>query len=115
MALNLRLQRDALANDDDAAGRWQYEGGRVFEREQQVGFYAVTRRVTFHATEAQNTAMLTMTIFFLPDKPPQNITVQGSHDFDSGSEIGSVSAASSGNAAHIGKTFTRVGDTITIG
>lgn len=59
--------------------------------------------------------MLTMTIFFLPDKPPQNITVQGSHDFDSGSEIGSVSAASSGNAAHIGKNFTRVGDTITIG
>jgi hypothetical protein len=115
MTFHLTLERDALSNDDDPAGRWQYEGGRVFERERQVGFYAVTRRVTFKATDAQNTAMLTMTIFFLPDQPPQNITVQGSHDFNSGTEVGSVSAASSGQASHIGKNFTRVGNAVTIG
>lgn len=115
MALNLSLHRDALTNVDDSAGRWQYEGGKVSERNQQVGYYAVTRRVTFHATDAQNTAQVTMTIFFLPNKPPENITVQGSHDFNSGKEIGSVSAASGAQVAHIGKSFTRVGDTVTIG
>ena len=115
MALHLTLHRDALSNDDDAAGRWQYEGGKVTENEKQVGFYAVTRRVTFHATDAQNTAQLTMTIFFLPNKPPENITMQGSHDFNSGKEVGSVSAASHTQAAHIGKQFTRVGDVVTIG
>jgi hypothetical protein len=115
MALHLTLERDALSNDDDPAGRWQYEGGRVLEHDRHVGFYAVTRRVTFKATDTQNTAMLTMTIFFLPDEPPENITVQGSHDFNSGNEVGSVSAASSGRAIHRGKDFTRVGNTVTIG
>jgi hypothetical protein len=36
MTLHLTLERDALSNDDDPAGRWQYEGGRVFERERQA-------------------------------------------------------------------------------
>ncbi|TMQ19102.1 MAG: hypothetical protein E6J90_18680, partial [Deltaproteobacteria bacterium] len=107
--------RDALTNDDDAAGRWQYEGGKVTEKDKQVGYYAVTRRVTFHATDAQNTAQVTMTIFFLPHKPPENITVQGSHDFNSGKEIGSVSAASAAHTAHIGKSFVRAGEAVTIG
>ena len=117
MALVLTLQRDALSNDDDAAGtgRWQYEGGRVAEGDREVGWYAVERRVTFGATDAQNTAVLTMSVFFTPDKPPQNIIMQGSHDFNSGGEIGSVSAASSTQAAHIGKSFKRLGDTVTIG
>jgi hypothetical protein len=115
MVLQLTLERDALSNDDDPAGRWQYEGGRVFRDGEHVGFYAVTRRVTFQATDAQNTAMLTMTIFFLPDGPPENITVQGSHDFNSGNEVGSVSAASSSQTIHRGKDFTRAGNTVTIG
>ena len=37
------------------------------------------------------------------------------HDFGSGGEIGSVSAASSAFAANIGKQFNRVGNTLTIG
>ena len=37
------------------------------------------------------------------------------HDFNSGSEIGSVSAASSAFSAHIGKQFKRVVNTLTIG
>jgi hypothetical protein len=56
-----------------------------------------------------------MTIFYLPGEPPENITVQGSHDFNSGNEAGSVSAASSGRAIHRGKDFTRTGNTVTIG
>ena len=36
------------------------------------------------------------------------------HDFNSGGEIGSVSAASSGFASRIGKQFKRVVNTLTI-
>ena len=41
-------------------------------------------------------------------------TLHGAHDFNSGGEIGSVSAASPAFAAHIGKKFTRVVDTLTV-
>ncbi len=115
MTLQFTLEDEGLSNDDDAAGRWQYEGGRVFDaNKHQVANYAVTRRVTFSGTSAQNTAMLTMTLFFLGKAPPENITMQGSRDFSSGGEIGSVSAASAAFATHIGKQFTRVGNIVTI-
>jgi hypothetical protein len=114
MALVVMLERTTLQNVDDAAGRWQFEGGSVVEDTRQVGHYASTKRVIFGATDAQNTAMLTIEVFFSPQLPPQNIVLQGSHDFNSGREVGSVSAASSQFAAHIGKQFTRVGNTLTI-
>ena len=115
MSLTLMLERTVLNNVDDAAGRWQYEGGAVFEDKRQVGYYASTKRVTFGATDAQNTAMLTLEVFFTPQMPPQNIVMQGAHDFNSGGEIGSVSAASAAFAVHIGKEFQRVGNTLTVG
>jgi len=59
-----------------------------------VANYATTRRVTIGGTNAQNTAVLSTTLFFLGKKPPENITLQGSHDFSSGNQIGSVSATS---------------------
>jgi len=115
MALTLKLKRDVLHNVDDVAGRWQFEGGKVYtQKEVQVAWYASSKRVVFGATEAQNTAMLTVTLFFLSNKPPENITLQGAHDFNSGNEIGSVSAASTAYQAHIGKQFSRTGDVITI-
>ena len=92
----------------------RYEGGRVFEDQRDVGFYASTKRVVFGATDGQNTAMLTLEVFFLPNKPPQNIVLQGAHDFSSGDEVGSVSAASANQASHIGKQFKRVGNVVTI-
>jgi hypothetical protein len=58
--------------------------------------------------------MLWMTLFFLGQQPPQNMTLHGAHDFNSGGEIGSVSAASTAFAAHIGKQFKRVVNTLTI-
>jgi hypothetical protein len=114
MALVLMLERAMLQNVDDAAGRWQFEGGTVVEKDRKVGHYASTKRVIFGATDAQNTAMLTLEVFFTPQLPPENIVLEGSHDFNSGKEVGSVSAASSGFAAHIGKQFTRVGNTLTV-
>jgi hypothetical protein len=114
MALTLTLERTVLNNVSDAAGLWQYEGGRVFDEKNDAGWYASTKRVVTGATDAQNTAMLTLEVFFTPDKPPQNMVMQGSHDFNSGDDIGSVSAASGTFAVHIGKQFKRVGNALTI-
>ena len=101
-----------LTNVDDAAGRWQFEGGEVFDKDaMQIGNYATYRRVTFNGTTAQNTAQVTSTIFYLGQNPPQNITLQGSHDFGSGKWIGSVSAASHEKRHFLGDSFE--GDTAT--
>jgi len=93
-SVSLTLNRVSLTNVDDAAGRWQHEGGTVFKGGIQIGNYALTRRVTFGGTDQQNTAMLTITLFFFKSIPPENITLQGSHDFSSGRFIGGVSATS---------------------
>jgi hypothetical protein len=115
MHLTYELKREVLNDVHDAGGTWQFEGGEALENQKVVGHYAAERRVVFKATEAQNTAMLRLTLFFLDQEPPENLTLEGSHDFNSGSELGSVSAASRAFSAHIGKQFQRVGDTLTIG
>lgn len=114
MALKLELRRKCLDNVEDNAGRWQIEGGRVLRSRKHVANYSSVKRISC-GTEEQNTAMLWVTIFFRDEQPPENITLHGSHDFNSGGQIGSVSAASSAHAALIGQQFTRVGNTLTIG
>jgi hypothetical protein len=113
-ALELKLERHSLENVADKAGLWQYEGGRVMQKRQHVANYASVKRVVKNGTDEQNTAMLTVTIFFLGKRPPENITLQGAHDFSSGGQAGSVSAASAQYSAYIGKSFARDGDTLTI-
>jgi hypothetical protein len=113
MAIKFELRRKCLDNAEDAGGRWQIEGGEVIRGDKHVANYSSVKRVSC-GTEEQNTAQLWMTIFFIGRKPPENITLHGAHDFDSGGQIGSVSAASSAHAARIGKQFKRVGDTLTI-
>ena len=115
MHLTYELKREVLNSVHDAGGTWQFEGGEALENRKVIGHYAGERRVVFKGTEAQNTAMLRMTLFFLDQEPPENITLEGYHDFNSGSEMGSVSAASGAFAAHIGKQFQRVGDKLAIG
>jgi hypothetical protein len=112
--LTYTLLRDCLNNVDDPGMRWQIEGGKVLEHGTHVANYSSVKRVSCGTTE-QNAAQLWVTLFFFGGKPPQNITLHGAHDFDSGGEIGSVSAASSAFSAHMGRQFTRVGDTLTIG
>lgn len=93
--VNLTLTRTHLTNVDDAAGRWQHQSGAIRKGAATVGQYAIHRRVTTGGTTAQNTAMQTVTLFFSKTgSPPQNITLQGAHDFSSGVFKGSVSAAS---------------------
>ena len=116
MSLVYTLVRECLNNVDDIAGRWQVEGGRVMEKEKHVANYSSEKRVSC-GTREQNTAMLWLTLFFLPMKqgvPPENMNLHGAHDFNSGGEIGSVSAASTAFSAHIGKQFNRVVNTLTI-
>jgi len=109
-----QLNRLALTNVNDPAGLWQFEGGQVLENTVHVANYASYKRVVVKGTDqnGQNTAMVTTTLFFLgATNPPQNVTLQGAHDFSSGNETGSVSAASPTFAAHIGKQYTRAGAT----
>jgi len=115
MALTYTLVRECLNNVPDAAGLWQIEGGRVVQgaKQTQVATYSSVKRVSC-GTDQLNTAQLWLTLFFLKGKPPENITLHGAHDFNSGGEIGSVSAASPAFASHIGKQFKRVVNTLTI-
>jgi len=114
MSLIYTLSRDCLNNTEDVAGRWQIEGGKVLQKDKHVANYSSVKRISC-GTQEQNTAMLWMTLFFLKGRPPENITLHGSHDFNSGGEIGSVSAASAAFAPQIGKQFKRVVNTLTIG
>ena len=114
-ALELELKPHRLENVDDKAGLWQFEGGRVFQKGKHVANYATVRRVVKKGTQEQNTAMLTTTLFFVGKQPPENITLQGTHDYNSGDQTGSVSAASGQYVAYIGKTFsTRKSQKLTI-
>lgn len=111
--LTYTLVRDCLNNVEDIADRWQIDGGKAFQGKQHVANYSSVKRVSC-GTHEQNTAMLWITLFFLKGKPPENMTLHGAHDFNSGGEIGSVSAASSSFASRIGKQFKRVANTLTI-
>ncbi|KAH0544911.1 hypothetical protein FGG08_000991 [Glutinoglossum americanum] len=111
MSLILKFTRKTLTNVEDAAGRWQFEGGSATHNDQHVANYSSIKRVTFGGADqdSQNAASLTITIFFIGNHPPETITLQGAHDFGSGNATGSVSAASSTQKAHIGKQFSRDG------
>ena len=112
--LTYTLQRDCLTNANDPGMLWQIEGGKVLENGKHVANYSSVKRVSCGTTE-QNTAQLWVTLFFLGDSPPENITLHGAHDFKSGGEIGSVSAASPAFSAQIGKQFKRVANILSIG
>jgi hypothetical protein len=104
--LEFELKQLTLQDVNDSAGRWQFEGGQALHQRRHVANYATVRRVVNKGTTDQNTAMLTTTIFFLGKEPPENLTLQGAHDFSSGNATGSVSAASGQHAAYIGKAFS---------
>ena len=113
-ALEFTLDRAVLKNVEDDAGRWQHSGGKAIQDGKHTANYVSVKRVTFDTTSQQNTAMLTITLFFLGEQPPQSITLQGTHDFSSGKQIGSVSAASTEYADYIGGSFTTDKKTIRI-
>lgn len=96
-AVSLTLTRTTLTNVNDAAGTWQHQGGNVLKGGVKVGQYLLTRRVTTGGSTAPlNTAATTITLFLATaaGSAPQNVTLQGAHDFGPGNFRGSVSAAS---------------------
>ena len=103
-----------LTNVDDAEGRWQYDGGEVRLGGNLVGYYARKKRVSFGGTSPLNTAAVEITLFAIGDDPPQNLTLHGSHSFNNGEEIGSISAASSDFGFLVGVTFSVSGDVLTL-
>ena len=114
MSQSYTLDRECLNKVDDVAGRWEIEGGKVMQAQKHVANYSSVKRVSC-GTHEQKTAMLWITLFFLKEgKPPENMTLHGSHDFNTGGEIGSVSAASTDYKSYIGKQFECVGNTLTI-
>jgi hypothetical protein len=104
--LELELKRLTLEGVTDKAGVWEFVGGQVFQAGKHVANFAMVLRVVKKGTDEQNTAMLTTTLFFLGKQPPENMTLQGAHDYMSGDQTGSVSAASGQYAAYIGKGFS---------
>jgi hypothetical protein len=112
-SLTYDLVRECLDNVDDAAGLWQIEGGKVFEHGKHVGNYSNVKR-TSCGTHQQNVGMFWVTLFlFSKEEPPENMTLHGALNFQSGEAIGSVSAASTVFAARIGKHF-KLGGTNTL-
>lgn len=117
MALKYKFVRQCLNNVDDVAIRWQIEGGDLFQDNKKVGTYSSVKRISCGTVEF-NTAQLWVTLFFKAKKTgnaPENMTLHGAHNFNSGNQLGSVSAASSSFSAQIGKQFERVVDTVVIG
>ena len=115
-ALKYKLVRQCLNNVEDVAIRWQIEGGNIIQNDRKVGTYSSVKRVSC-GTQEFNTAQLWVTLFFKAKKAgkaPENMTLHGAHDFNSGNQLGSVSAASSTFATRIGKQFERVVDILTI-
>ncbi|MES2924442.1 MAG: hypothetical protein V4819_23015 [Verrucomicrobiota bacterium] len=92
----VQLVRTSLRNVDDAAGRFQHEGGNVVKGQTTIGQYIIIRRVTTPATSVMNVAATTITLFLGTGSTtaPNNITLQGAHNFSAGNFRGSVSAAS---------------------
>ena len=90
----MQLRRASLTNVNDAAGTWQYAGGTVWQNGRQVGYYGWTNRMINGGTNALNTAMMTVTLFFSGSVPYRNVTLQGAWNFGPGNAIGGVSAAS---------------------
>ena len=96
-AVALTLTRTTLTNVVDAAGTWQHQAGDILKGGVKVGQYALHRRITNGGTAAPlNTAMTTITLFFVlaAGTAPENVTLQGAHDFGPGNFRGGVSAGS---------------------
>jgi len=94
----LTLVRASLINVPDAAGTTQHEAGTISKGNTVVGNYFLSRRVDTLPGFLFNAGATHLTLFFAPKTRgstlPESVTLDGAHDFSSGSFRGSVSAAS---------------------
>jgi hypothetical protein len=108
---DLKMQ-STLTNVNDAEGRWQFDGGDVYLGNTKVGYYTRKKRVSFGIPSSINKSSMEMTIIWAWGN--YNFTVQGSHYFGTGTEVGGVSATSAGFTAYQDATFAGNYNTITI-
>jgi hypothetical protein len=117
--LSLTLVRTSIVYNEDPPGaplplgRTQYDAGDVMFERTKIGEYLRVKDV--HAG-AINTAAVTLTLFFRNPNggAPLVITLQGSHDFTTGNEIGGISASSIFGAAGFGFTYNGVTEILTL-
>jgi hypothetical protein len=106
------VQRSTLTNVTDTEGRWQFDGGDVYIGSIKVGHYTRHKRVSFGIPSSINKSAMEMTIIWAWGD--YNFTVQGSHYFGTGTEVGGVSATSAGFTAYQDATFAGNHTAITI-
>lgn len=106
------VQKSTLTNVNDTEGRWQFDGGEVYVGSTKVGYYTRKKRVSFGIPSSINKSSMEMTIIWAWGD--YNFTVQGSHYFGTGKEVGGISATSTGFTAFSDATFAGDHQAITI-
>ncbi len=106
------VKKSALTNVNDAEGRWQFDGGEVYIGNNLVGYYTRKKRVSFGIPPFINKSSMEMTIIWRYGD--HNFTVQGSHHFGTGREVGGVSATTPGFAAFENAKYTGSPSSLTI-
>jgi hypothetical protein len=117
----LDLHRASLINVTDTAGTTQHEAGTILKGSTLVGNYFLSRRVDTLSGALFNTGATHITLFFQSEvinAAPENVTLDGAHDFTSGDFKGGVSAASNPyswiKGADASYSITGTVDTLTI-
>ncbi len=100
-----KLEKTLLENVEDKAGLWNYEGGNLLKEGKKVGAYITTSRV-LNTNQDLNISTFTSSLFFSGKTPPENLTLQGVWECQSGTSCGSVSAASESLEGAIRAPFT---------
>ena len=93
-----------LTNVDDAEGRWQFSGGKVYLGRTHVGYFIRKKRVSFALSGLVNKGSVETTVMWKWGR--HAMTLQGSHNFSSGKQVGGVSATSAGFSAYEGGSYT---------
>ncbi|MFV2056642.1 MAG: hypothetical protein ACC707_09250 [Thiohalomonadales bacterium] len=106
------VREGTLTNVDDAEGRWQFSGGKVFLRKSHVGHYIRKKRVSFGVHSTVNKSTVETTVIWRWGNG--NFTMQGTHYFGTGTEAGGISATSVEFSGLQNATFTGDNTTTTI-
>lgn len=106
------VKTSTLTNVNDAEGRWQYDGGKVYLGTTHVANYIRKKRVSFGVPSSVNKSTVETTVIWRWGD--YNFTMQGSHYFGTGKEVGGISATSAGFTAFQDATFAGDHTTATI-
>lgn len=118
MAVTYTLQSAYVFSITLSTGKVQLESGKLINNPGAGGHYDSKVKWFQIGKTVPNTGMVTLTIYFnrrQKNGVPHYLTCYGTHDTTTGSETGTVVAASSQHAAKIGKTFKRALNLVTIG